>query len=609
MIRLRRPVTVALSLLCIFLLYNVWQSIEPVLPQQPARNVYHPASKFAEGTFDWAKLEQHYPVTSFAPLPRPAELQGLPRVQHAFGPESDEARSLRLSRQTQVKQALARCWTAYRERAWLSDELTPISGGNRTTFGGWAATLVDSLDTLWIMGMREEFDEAVNATLQIDFTTSSMQTINIFETTIRYLGGFISAYDLSGDVRLLDKSIELAEMIYHAFDTPNRMPVARWRLLNKANGIRQEADTRTSSAEIGSLQLELTRLTQITGDPRWYDAGKRIMDIFARSQGKTRVAGMWPITVNAKRVDFFSGTTFTLGAMADSLYEYLPKMFALLGGDNMYKKLYIDAMDAVIKNTLYRPMLPDQADVLITGTAYVSTPFYPPELKSDGSHLSCFAGAMFALGGRLLQRPSDIAIGRKLTDGCIWTYDNSPLGIMPEGFTMAKCASTPTEADNDDCPWDETVWKSGILLNSGNLVSKATGTTAATYAREHRIPKGFTSISDRRYLLRPEAIESVFYLYRITGDVGLMESAWRMFEAVQKSSMTELANGAIADVTDLYAPKIDSMESFWPAETLKYYYLVFSEPELVSLDYWVFNTEAHPFRRPNNPADSLSRAE
>jgi mannosyl-oligosaccharide alpha-1,2-mannosidase len=42
----------------------------------------------------------------------------------------------------------------------------------------------------------------------------------------------------------------------------------------------------------------------------------------------------------------------------------------------------------------------------------------------------------------------------------------------------------------------------------------------------------------------------------------------------------------------------DSMESFWLAETLKYFYLLFSEPGVVSLDEWVFNTEAHPFRRP-----------
>ena len=40
------------------------------------------------------------------------------------------------------------------------------------------------------------------------------------------------------------------------------------------------------------------------------------------------------------------------------------------------------------------------------------------------------------------------------------------------------------------------------------------------------------------------------------------------------------------------------MESFWLAETLKYFYLLYSEPSLISLDEWVLNTEAHPFRRP-----------
>lgn len=86
---------------------------------------------------------------------------------------------------------------------------------------------------------------------------------------------------------------------------------------------------------------------------------------------------------------------------------------------------------------------------------------------------------------------------------------------------------------------------------------------------------------------RPEAIESVFILYRITGDQTYQEVAWDMFESIENATETEIANAAIEDVTKVIPAKADRMESFWLAETLKYFYLIFSEPELISLDDYV----------------------
>lgn len=121
-------------------------------------------------------------------------------------------------------------WNGYKEHAWLKDELAPISGSYTNTLGGWAATLVDSLDTLWIMDFKDEFEEAVGALQQLDFSSADGDELNIFETTIRYLGGFLGAYDVSNGQypALLDKAVELADMLYVAFDTPNRMPITRW---------------------------------------------------------------------------------------------------------------------------------------------------------------------------------------------------------------------------------------------------------------------------------------------------------------------------------------------------------------------------------------------
>lgn len=98
-------------------------------------------------------------------------------------------------------------------------------------------------------------------------------------------------------------------------------------------------------------------------------------------------------------------------------------------------------------------------------------------------------------------------------------------------------------------------------------------------------------------LLRPEAIESVFYMYRITGSPIWLDKGWKMFESIIKATSTSYGHSAISDVTVKQPFQLDEMESFWLAETLKYFYLLYSTPDTVSLDEWVLNTEAHPLRR------------
>ncbi len=99
-------------------------------------------------------------------------------------------------------------------------------------------------------------------------------------------------------------------------------------------------------------------------------------------------------------------------------------------------------------------------------------------------------------------------------------------------------------------------------------------------------------------LARSEAIESLFVLYRITGDTDLIDVAWEMFASIERATRTENGNAALEDVTIIPPLQVDSMDPAWTAETLKYMYLILSSPDLVSLDEWVFNTQAHPFKRP-----------
>jgi mannosyl-oligosaccharide alpha-1,2-mannosidase len=99
---------------------------------------------------------------------------------------------------------------------------------------------------------------------------------------------------------------------------------------------------------------------------------------------------------------------------------------------------------------------------------------------------------------------------------------------------------------------------------------------------------------------RPEAIESVWYMYRITGDATWQDKGWKMFESIIQATSAKYGHSALYDVTAPPAEgshQIDEMESFWLAETLKYFYLLYSTPDTISLDDWVLNTEAHPFKR------------
>nr|POE66166.1 mannosyl-oligosaccharide 1,2-alpha-mannosidase mns2 [Quercus suber] len=590
MISFRRFLTcIACTVLFLLIAFelNSARSRQTLVGNNSKTDVYRLASPKESGQFNWIELRPKYPVDTLNQLPPPSG--GLSKVQYDFTRE-DGLEAVEVDgRKQQVREALQRCWQAYRERAWLEDELAPISGDGRNTFGGWGATLVDTLDTLWIADLHDEFRDAVDAAVEIDFSTTTHDTINVFETTIRYLGGFLSAHDLSGDTRLLDKALELAHMLYAAFDTPNRMPNTRWDFHKAAAGEAQGAPDGVLSAEIGSLSLEFTRLSQITHDPKWYDAIARIMSIFEQQQNLTNLPGMWPLVVNPRDEDFFSGTVFTLGAMSDSLYEYLPKMDALLGGSEIYARMYRDSMDAAIQHTIFRPMLPDDADVLISGPVTKHKQGDQSRVDPEGQHLACFAGGMLALGGRLRQNNSHLEIGRKLTDGCIWTYQHSALGVMPESFTVVPCSTVP-------CAWDESKWYAEVTARAS---SDDAANGASWIIENKRLPKGFSSIDDRRYILRPEAIESVFILYRVTGDESLRDLAWEMFNSIIDHTKTEIANAALEDMTDPLAPKSNSMESFWTAETLKYFYLIFSDPGLISLDDYVFNTEAHPLRRPS----------
>lgn len=187
----------------------------------------------------------------------------------------------------------------------------------------------------------------------------------------------------------------------------------------------QAASDGTLVSELGSLTVEFTRLSQVTGDMRWFDALPRIMDLFDQQQAKTNLPGMWPVIVNARDMVLTEETGFTLGGMPDSLYEYFPKEYALLRSlSPVYRKLYEDSMSAAIRYNFFRPMTPMSDDILVSGNARADCSSV--SLDPQGQHLGCFAGGMRALGGRLFDIPEHVEPGRKIADGCVWVCNALP---------------------------------------------------------------------------------------------------------------------------------------------------------------------------------------
>ncbi|KAH8900417.1 seven-hairpin glycosidase [Thozetella sp. PMI_491] len=527
------------------------------------------ALAFVRSTFDWGALSRAHPVDKIEPLPR-GKAEALPRVQFDFPKVPVTNVTKTEARQTAVREAFLRCWQSYREHAWLHDELSPVTGGYNDKFGGWAATIVDSLDTLWIMGLKDEFYLAAAEAGRMDWNKTTAYEINLFETTIRHLGGLLSAYDLSQERALLAKARELGDMIYMGFDTPNQMPVFTFNFQNAMAGL-LVPESQAPSAVPASLALELTRLSQLTGDNKYYDAIYRVKAWYEEEQELTRLPGMWPKTVDVKGKKM-DGDEFCIGSNADSLFEYLSKMHALIGGrDPSYRKMHLRAMETALSNIIFRPMMPNNEDILVAGTAFAGK--NGATLVPEGQHLVCFAGGMFALGGKLFGEDKHVDIGERLARGCGWAYKSMPSGVMPERFRMLPCGK---KASLEGCEWDEKKWSKDA---------------------DKTLPKGYWDIQESQYILRPEAIESIFILYRITGKEDLRDLAWEMFQGIMHITKTGLANSAVSDVTSTNGGmQQNSMESFWMSETLKYFYLIFSPPDLISLDNFVFNTEAHPLR-------------
>lgn len=223
----------------------------------------------------------------------------IPRIQTARPEESVFETTTRLNRQLQIKKVFEQDWDAYKKFAWMHDELKPVSNTSSDPFGGWGATLIDALDTLIIMDLVDDYRNASAAVATIDFTFTTKWQIPVFETTIRYLGGLLAAYDLSEpkDQVMLNQSVALADFLMGAFDTHNRMPILQYNFRRDSKE-EELASVRAVLAELGSLSVEFTRLAQVTGDNRYFDAVQRITNELEKSADNMVIVGLWPSLID-----------------------------------------------------------------------------------------------------------------------------------------------------------------------------------------------------------------------------------------------------------------------------------------------------------------------
>lgn len=363
--------------------------------------------------------------------------------------------------------------------------------------------------------------------------------MGVFETGIRYLGGLLGAYDLSGDSLMLERAVDLAHILKRAYHTQSGLPSNRLdpgsdRILILGS---------ISLAEIGTMTLELFRLSQITGDRQWHDLAQRTIDfldnrVIPRSTHPPLIP-LW-FQPDAKADTQMSGT-FAWGGMSDSYYEYLIKAYRLLGGPSstqaeQYRRLYEGSVDASKKIIYWDIDIVPNRSLLAIGKWDNGRPV--PEIE----HLTCFAGAMLGLGAKLLHRPDDMEDAETFTESCYWLSAASPLGIQPELVEFYDGANAGLAFENVSVTTGELYHPHGSKVDpeleieagraqkDGNGVYHWTddwsvipvedgdeaGSTGEAesqgyYQRLRGVPAG-TRTANGRGINRPETIESIFYM-------------------------------------------------------------------------------------------------
>jgi mannosidase alpha-like ER degradation enhancer 2 len=425
---------------------------------------------------------------------------------------------------SEVKEAFLHAWEGYARYAWGHDQLRPLSRSFRDWYSSpLLMTPVDGYDTMMLMGLTAQADSA-KALILNELSFDHDMTVQVFEVTIRLLGGLLSSYQLDGNPRFLELARDLADRLMPAFGSPTGMP---YRWVNLATGDtsapegrsrRANAGPTSNPAEIGTLTLEFGLLSKLTGDPRYMDAVKKaVQQLYDRRSPLGLVGSVIDVDTGQ-----WTNTTSHVGGGIDSYYEYLLKAWLLFGDDD-FRHMWEtsrDAMNTYVADSVSGRLWYGQVD-MNTGQ----------RTGTRSGALAAYLPAVLALGGDLPR--AEHLMGSVYA---MWTT----FGVEPEAF-------------------DYTTMQ----------------------------------ITSPGYPLRPESIESAYYLYVLTGDEHWRDMGRDMFHRVVNATRVDDGFAHVDDVRT--GEQGDGMESFFLAETLKYAYLL-ADPSALDFDHVVFNTEAHPLR-------------
>ncbi|CAN0170907.1 unnamed protein product, partial [Ascophyllum nodosum] len=468
---------------------------------------------------------------------------GTSTITEEMRQESDE---LGRKRAEEVKGAMRHAWSGYEQYAFGADELLPRSKRGKEKWGGMGVTLVDSLDTLWLMDMKDEFWRARDW-VRDHLTFKNAGEVSVFETTIRELGGLLSAYDLSKDTVFRDKAKELGDLLLPAFDTQSGIPTpsVNFRTGRGSGGSWNNATPESTE----SFAVEFRYLSKVTEDPKYANKANKVLDLMSKQNPRD---GLYPIFVsstNAQPIGSQASNTFfrrcvTFGALGDSFYEYLLKVW-LQGGqtETTYRKMYDRAMDGMTR------VLLKKSDP--SGLTYVSD-WNGHNNAHKMDHLVCFLAGTLALGAETTddadRKARDMKTAKALGYTCYQMYKRQKTGLAPEFVNFQQ---------------------------------------------------GKDMVVDRKAaynILRPETAEALFVLHELTGDPIYRQWSYEIFQAFEKHCRLPVAYGSFHNVNNPAEPPEDRMESFFLAETLKYLYLIQNPDHEIDLKKYVFNTEAHPLR-------------
>lgn len=411
------------------------------------------------------------------------------------------------------------------------------------------------------MGNKDAVQKILDHVDTIDFSKTDDE-VSLFETTIRYLAGMLSGYDLlkgpasnlglkSSQVdNLLAQSKKLADVLKFAFDTPSGVPHNDINITSKGN----DGSKTNGLAVTGTLALEWTRLSDLTGDQEYAKLSQKAQSYLLNPQPSS--AEPFPGLVGS-HIDISNGK-FTDGHVSwnggdDSFYEYLIKMYVYDPKRfKSYKDRWVLAAESSIKHLASHP--PSRPELTFLAS------YNNGNLELDSQHLACFDGGNFILGGTVLDRQDFIDFGLELVHGCEATYNETLTGIGPDSWGW-----DPKRVPSSQKKFYE---KAGFYINSG------------------------------AYDLRPEVIESFYYAYRVTGNeivslhyftVGIdvnryqyRDWVWNGFKAINATCRTDSGFDAMGNINSASGGShYDNEESFLFAEVLKYAYLAHADGELL----------------------------